>query len=189
MINQETKEKNLMLYFKKLKQLGIETNCLEKNYGEKIFEASFSNTNDYGSAFEGSFLEIILKKLTPYAVKLNELLPEEMRVDKDTLVKVCFLHQIAKAIRFVKNDNQWEIEKRGMVYKYDTSLPSIRCGLHSLAMATNCGIQFTVEEMEAMTACDRDSTDEQARWYSSVMATIVRQANELTYLELKRNKQ
>ena len=122
--------------------------------------------------------------LTPYAVRLNELLPTHMRCEKSTLVKVCLLHHISKAIRLVHNDNVWEVEHRNMPYKYSATQPSIRVGLHSLVMAQNCGIGFTAEEAEAMTINDRDSTDEQARYHSSVLATIVRQANELTYLQI-----
>jgi hypothetical protein len=98
------------------------------------------------------------------------------------------LHQIAKAVRIVPNDNQWEIEKRGLLYKYDDSLPSIRTGLHSVSMCLECGIPLTAEEIEAMTVNDRDLTDDQARWHSSIMATIVRQASELTYLTLNNRK-
>ena len=45
-----------------------------------------------------------------------------------------------------------------------------------------------IEEAEAMTVNDRDLTDDQARWHSSIMATIVRQASELTYLTLNDRK-
>jgi len=188
MITTETKEKNLKLFFKKLSQLGIETSYLEEKYGNNILNGSFTNSNEFGNAYEGSLLEIILKTLTPYAVKLNELLPDEKKVDKNTLVKICLLHQLAKAIRLVPNDNSWEIEKRGLIYKYDNELPSIRTGLHSLILCQNCGIGFTAEEAEAMTVNDRDLTDDQARWHSSIMSTIVRQASELTYLTLNDKK-
>ena len=114
MITTETKEKNLKLFFKKLSQLGIDTARLEETYGTAIMNGSFTNSNEFGNAYEGSLLEIVLKTLTPYAVKLNELLPEGKRVDKDTLVKICLLHQLAKAIRLIPNDNAWEIEKRGL---------------------------------------------------------------------------
>ena len=144
--------------------------------------------NDYGNAYDGSLLEIVLKVLTPYAVKINELVKGGEGVDKSTLVKVCLLHQIAKAVRLVPNDNQWEVEKRGMVYKYDTSLPSIRSGLHSVSMCFECGIPLSTEEIEVMTINDRDLSDDQARWHASVMATIVRQANELTYIQINEKK-
>lgn len=184
MITEEVKEKNYDLFLKKLEQIGVETATLDKVYGEKLMNASFTNSNENGQAYDGSFIEIMLKKLTSYAVRLNELLPEEVRVDKNSLVKVCLLHQIAKSIRLVKNDNLWEIEKRNLLYKYNNNLPAIRTGFHSLLMCTECGINFTLQEAEAMTVNDREMTDEQARWYSSVFSNIVRQASELTYMEL-----
>ena len=188
MISKEIMEKNYSLYVKKLAQLGVNTEKLEELYGDKIMKATFTNSNEFGNAYEGSLLEIVLKVLTPYAVKLNELLPEEQRVYKDTLVKVCLLHQIAKSIKLIPNDNQWEIEKHGLVYKYNQELPSIRTGLMSLSMLQECDIKLTAQEIEALTVNDRDLTDDQSRWYSSVMATIVRQANELTYIQINNKK-
>lgn len=188
MITQEIKEKNLKLFFGKLSKLGVNTSVLEEKYGEKLLNATFTNSNEYGNAYDGSFLEILLKVLTPYAVRINELLPNDRSVDKDTLVKVCLLHQIAKAVRIVPNDNQWEIEKRGLIYKYNSELPSIRTGLHSLSMCIECGIDLTTDEIEALTINDRDLSDDQARWHASIMATIVRQANELTYVQINNKK-
>ena len=122
-------------------------------------------------------------------LKLSQELGSEIkRVDKNTLVKICLLHQLAKAIRLIPNDNSWEIEKRGLIYKYNSDLPSIRTGLHSLIMCQVCGINFSTEEAEAMTVNDRDLTDDQARWHSSIMASIIRQASELTYLTLNDRK-
>jgi len=175
--------KNYEIFIKKLKQLDIDTDKLEKEYGELIANATFSAHADNGLAYDGSLLHTVLYKLTPYAIKLNELYPADIQVDKNSLIKICLLHQIAKAVRLIKNDNQWEIEKRGLPYKYNPNVPAIRSGLHSLIMATNCGISFTAEEAEAMTVNDRDMTDEQARWHSSLMSSIIRQASEMVYLE------
>ena len=183
MISEEVKNKNFEIFLKKLSQVGVDATMLAGNLGEKIKNASFTNINDFGNAYQGSLVEIVLKVLTPYAVRINELLPEGQRVDKNTLVKICLLHHIAKAVRLVPNDNQWEVEKRLMVYKYDDSQPSIRTGLHSLILAQSCGVTFTPDEAEAITVNDRDLTDDQARWHSSLMASIIRQANEMVYLE------
>lgn len=179
----ELKQHNFDLFIKKLNQLGIETNALAEGIGEKLKNGTFTLSNESGLCGDGTLIETILKVLTPYAVKLNNLFPEEIRVDQNTLVKVCLLHQIAKAVRLVPNDNQWEIEKRGLIYKYAPNQPSIRTGLHSLILAQNFGINFTAEEAEAMTVNDRDLSDNQARWHSSLLASIVRQANEMTYLQ------
>lgn len=177
------KLKNYELYLKKLNQIGVDTEKLVEDFGEKLADAPFSISVSNGLAYDGALINTVLYKLTPYAVKINELLPDEIRVDRTSLIKVCLLHHIAKAVRLVPNDNQWEVEKRGLVFKYDDKQPSIRTGLHSLIMATNCGIQFTPEEAEAMTVNDRDLSDDQARWHSSIMASIVRQANEMVYIE------
>ncbi len=179
----ELKQHNFDLFIKKLNQLGIETNALVEGIGEKLKNGTFTLSNESGLCGDGTLIETTLKVLTPYAVKLNNLFPEEIRVDQNTLVKVCLLHQIAKAVRLIPNDNQWEIEKRGMIYKYAPNQPSIRTGLHSLILAQNFGINFTAEEAEAMTVNDRDLSDDQARWHSSLLASIVRQANEMTYLQ------
>ena len=176
------KLKNYELYLKKLNQIGIDTEKLANEIGDKLADATFSINSD-NLAYDGALINTVLYKLTPYAIKLNELYPAEIQVDKTSLVKVCLLHHIAKAIRLMPNDNEWEIKNRGLIYKYTPNQPSIRTGLHSLIIAQNCGVQFTAEEAEAMTVNDRDLSDDQARWHSSLMASIIRQANEMVYLE------
>lgn len=184
-MTEEQKEKNYNIFIEKLNNIGVNTANLVSAIGTQLKNATFINTNEHGLAYDGSFIEIILKKVTSYAVRINELLPQSKQVDKNSLVKVCLLHQIAKAIRFIPNENQWEREKRLMNYKYNPNNPSIRCGLHSVALCMQYGISLSTEEIEVMTIMDRDGTDEQAKYYSSIMSTIVRQANELTYVDLK----
>lgn len=183
MTNEEM-NKNFELFMKKVEQCGVNVEKLVDKYGYDICNASFTNINDHGNAYPGSMIEIVLKKLTPYAVRINELLPDFQKVDKTTLVKVCLLHHIGKAIKLIPNDNQWEVEKRLMAYKYNNELPSIRTGLMSLSMLNECGIYLTKEEIEALTINDRDLTDDQSRFFASAMASIVRMANELTYIEI-----
>jgi hypothetical protein len=175
--------KNLELWSKKLYEVGVDTTSLVEEYGSDIETATFSNLSTNGLAYEGSLLQTLLYKLTPYALKLNDMFPESIRVDRDKIIKVCLLQHIAKSVRLIKNENDWEVKNRGMVYKYNPSNPSIRNGLHSLQMCYEHGIMFSVDEVEAMTINDRDLTDDQARWHSSLFASIIRQANEMVYLE------
>ena len=110
------KLKNYELFLKKLNQLGIETTKLDENFGGKIVDAPFSNIESTGLAYDGALINTLLYKLTPYAIKINEMFPKELQIDKNSLVKVCLLHQIAKSIRLEKNDNDWEIKIRGIIY-------------------------------------------------------------------------
>ena len=103
-------EGNYEIFLKKMVQLGIDAEMFNEKYGDKLKNGSFTNTNEYNMSYDGSLLDIVLRTLTPYAVKINDLLPLEMRIPKDKLVKVCLLHHISKCVRLVKNDNQWEVE-------------------------------------------------------------------------------
>ena len=184
MTTTEERKKNLAKYEKALRKFGIDPTMLLEKYGRQLENSTFTAKNMNNYDYDGSLLEIVINVLTPYAMKLNELLPEDCRVPKDSLAKVCLLHHIAKCIRIIPNDVPWEIEKRGIKYKYDPDQPSIKTGFHSLLMCQECGITFTTEEGEAMIVNDRDPLDDQARWHSSTFATIVKMANELTYVQL-----
>lgn len=186
MITEDQKKHNLDLFLRKLDQVGVDTTKIrESGFTDKLREATFSFSSDSGLAGSGLLLQTVLYVLTPFAVKMNDLLDEKVRVDKNTLVKVSLLHHISKAIKFIPNDNEWEISKRGLLYKYDTNLPSLRVGLHSVALCSELGITLSPEEVEAMTVNDRDSTDAQSRYYSSTLASIIRSADEFTYLQSK----
>jgi hypothetical protein len=181
MLTEEKLNKNLEIFKEKLEEIAP-NNKLIDNIGDKLRNATFSPNGSDSLVGDGTLLNTILRKLTPMAIKLNELLPEDKRIERDSLVKVCLLHQIAKAVKLIPNDNEWEIEKRGIYYKYDNELPSIRTGLHSLAIAQEADIKFTVEEVEAMTINDKDINDDMTRFHSSPFANIIRMANEMIYI-------
>jgi hypothetical protein len=135
-------------------------------------------------ATEGSLLHIVLRTLTPYAIKINDLLPDNLKVDTNSLVKVCLLSHLSKCKMFIPNDNAWEVTNRAMTYKFAPSEVSLRTGIKSLILAQRMGVEFTDVEVDAMTILDRDA-DLQAKYFSTPLATIVRQAYELTLLQFK----
>ena len=186
MLTEEQKVKNFNLFIKKLNDVGVQTDLIESNIKNKITLASYSLTNEYDSAYEGSLLNIILRIFTPFAIKINELLPENLRVDQNKLIKVCLLHQLSKCEMFIPNDNNWEVEKRGMVYKYAPFDFALKMGMRSLILSQENGVQFTTEEIEAMTILDREPNDEQARFHANILSVIIRQAVELTMIQLKK---
>lgn len=173
-------------YYNKLVKCGISedaVNALSEKYGDLIANASFSMKTDCGLAYDGSLVETALTKLTVYAVKLNNLYPDELRVDVNSIVKVCLLQHIAKAVRMEKSTNDWRIKNLGEAYTYVKKIASIGTGLHSVAMATKCGITFTPIEIEAMTSIDRDGeNDMQFKYHSNMLSNIVYQANQMVYI-------
>lgn len=184
----EIRLKNYQLFKKKLNELEIDTSLMDERFGTQITNATFAITNEYNMAYDGSLLNTVLRILTPYALKINSLLPEHLQVDQKSIIKVCLLSHISKALTFIPNDNQWEIEKRGMLYKYAKNEVTLKMGMKSIFLAQEMGIKFTAQEMEAMIILDRDADDDQAKFFSSTLSTIIKQANELTYLQIRNPK-
>lgn len=188
-MNEEIKEKNYTLFKQKLSNYGVDGDVVDSFFGDKLKNATFFMVKENGdAAYDGALLHVVLRTLTPYAIKINELLPENMQADKNSLVKVCLLHQISKAVMFEPNDDEWQKEKRGYFYKYSKTDASLKMGMRSVFIAQELGVKFTEIEMEAMTILDRQFDDKQSNFYSSPLSTILRQAAELTYLTLKNTK-
>lgn len=187
MITEEIKNKNFRLFLSKLSNIGVDSSKVEEVLGETLLNCPFSMANDNGCAYDGSLLHVVLRTLTPFAIKINELLPEEHRVNQQSIVKVCLLSHLSKCRMFEKNDNQWEIEKKGLVYKYAKSDVALKMGARSVLLCQELGITFTPEEFEAMLILDKDDTDLQSRFYSNQLAIIIKQANELTHLTNRLN--
>lgn len=186
MLSVEKINENYVLFLKKLEGVGVDYANIVKYVGENnLKNATFAINSDMGMAYDGSLINIILRKVTKYAVLINQMLPENVKVNEESLVKVCLLHQISKAIMFEENDSTWEKTNRGLLYKYSELEGSLRCGERSAYICLSNGVQFTPEEYEAMRIMDKDSEDTYAKFYSSPIATIVKQANELAAMDMR----
>ena len=186
MLSVEKINENYVLFLKKLEGVGVDYANIVKYVGENnLKNATFAINSDMGMAYDGSLINIILRKVTKYAVLINQMLPENVKVNEESLVKVCLLHQISKAIMFEENDSTWEKTNRGLLYKYSELEGSLRCGERSAYICLSNGVQFTPEEYEAMRIMDKDSEDTYTKFYSSPIATIVKQANELAAMDMR----
>ena len=80
------------------------------------------------------------------------------------------------------NDNQWEIDKRGMLYKFAELDGCLKFGERSALMALNMGIKLSPIEFEAICSLDKEGEEAKNRKYVvNILSTIVKQANELAY--------
>lgn len=161
----------------------VADNIIEALGGEeRVTYASYLNTAETGAAYAGSFIKNVIK-LVNLANKINEQFPEEIRADKTSIGKVCMLSQIAKIVMFEPNDDKYEIEKRGIIYKYVDLKGALRAGERSTLIASNAGVKFTDVEYEAMRALDKSVTeDSYLKFYSSVLSVVIRQASEIINL-------
>ena len=182
---QDVKVKNLELFKKKLNEVGVDTTVFFEKYGKLLSDATYSfSPKDNTVCGEGKLLNTVLRVLTPMAININKILPEEKQVDKNSLVKVCLLSQISKAVMVTPNTNQWEIENRGLLYKFNETQCALKMGMRSVAMCMESGITLTETELEAISNLDREE-DKQTKYFSSTLSVILKQAIELTEIANK----
>lgn len=148
------------------------------NNEEIIANATFSTNVDTGSAYDGSLIENVFK-IAKTAKEINNILPDNNKVDEDSLSKIILLQHIAKIEMFEPNDNSWEKTNRGMLYKFRDLSGALRLGERSLLIANNIGVSLSPVEYEAIRILDKSDDDNFSKIYSSTYSIIVKQANEI----------
>lgn len=166
------------------------TNSLIKELGgdDKIKNATFGMTKDSGCAYDGSFLYNVIR-LCFICCKLNDILPEENRSNKKTIFKVVLLQHISKVNMFIKNDNEWEVSKRGILYKFsDEKDVCLKGGEKSILILNNVGVKIDKNEFEALRIIDKTKeNDNNIIAYSGILSTIIRIGNEILSLINRKN--
>lgn len=148
---------------------------------EAVMNATFANISNTGLAYKGSLCHTLIV-LTTYAIKLNELLPDDKRVNNDEIVKVALLSHIGKVLLYKESNDEWRKKNLGEMFTYNNNLEgALRVGERSFLIAENAGVKFTELEYEAMLIMDKqnDKSDNYTKYYSSTLSLIIKQANEI----------
>ncbi len=171
-----TKEivKNTEKYFKTATTFGVMNEELTNFLGENFIKAPASTHTNLNNAFEGGLI-LHLLTVTKYAVIINDALPEEDRVTKESLIRVCLLHQIGKAHQYVPCTSDWHI-KQGRMYDFNNTLPSMRIGERSLYYLMANGIKLTEDEYVAIAMFDK-TDDKMAEYHNNMLGEILKAAS------------
>lgn len=148
-INRMTEDKielNYNIFVGKLKKYNIYTEHIENDseFNRKLKYGFASLDNNSNLTHNGSLIEHITR-IAVIAYAINSTLNETIRVNTETLIRVCYLHQISKAILFNKNENdtcQCETNRIGI-------------GGYSLFLCSEYGIRLTFDEYEAILSIDK----------------------------------
>ena len=148
-------------FIETLKELGFDFEFLSET---AVANAPAGLSVDSGNAYEGALGDhcVLVYKI---ATKIAAMVATTLPVDKESLRKVCMLHQIAKAEMFVPNTEEWQ-RKKGQLYKFAETPGVLKVGERSTMLASNCGIKFTPEEYEAMRILDKTGEDYEKQKYS-----------------------
>lgn len=189
--NEEIFNKEYVDYVNVLKEIDIydyfvskfKINDLDLENSLKIAPGAI--TEDTGLSYPGALLSHI-RLSTMIAEKMAKMISGTFKVDLNSLKKVCSLMHLSKIEMFDKNDNQWEIDKRGMNYKFTKLDGCLKAGERSILLCNNLGIHFTPIEFEAMKAMDKEGNEfDSGKYFMNIMTIIIRQANDLAYLIAK----
>lgn len=150
--------------------------------GEDFFKAPASTNTSMHNACEGGLVDHILTTAR-FANKINQMLPEHMRVPALSLYRIVFLFDIGKTFLFVPNQNEWS-RKNGKIYEYSNKTVAMRVGERSALYASRY-MKLEEDEYQAIINADREELELQIKWFGSSLTVILRQAIEWAIIEQK----
>lgn len=168
---------NTKKYFETATKLGFMTEELTSFLGEAFIKAPASSMTEYHNAFEGGLVDHLLR-VASYAVRINNSLPDEEKVDQTSLLKVCLLHGIGKANLYTPCTSEWHRKNQGKMYEFNSNLVSMRVGERSVHYALSNGIKLTEQEFAAILFFDKVD-DRMSDFHNSMLGELLKMGSVL----------
>lgn len=180
----EKKEENKLAFFEANKKYEIFTPELLEFLGEDLFITPASNMLEFHNCFEGGLLDHLFR-VTNYAFKLNKNLPDNLKQENESLIKVSLLSQIGKTKIWDKCTSDWHQKNMGKFYEFKKDMVSMTVGERSAYYATKFGVELKEYEFQALVNLGKPDDDKMSKFFSDTLTVIVRQATELAIIEEK----
>jgi hypothetical protein len=168
---------NTKKYFETATKLGFMNDEFMNFLGQSFITAPASSLTEYHNAFEGGLIDHLLR-VGSYAVKINNSLPEDEKVDQTSLLKVCLLHQIGKANLYIPCTSEWHRKNQGKMYEFNQDLVSMRVGERSVYYALSHGIILSEEETSAILNFGKID-DRMSEYHNSMVGELLRMGSVL----------
>lgn len=182
-------ESNKKKFIETCHKHNIFTKEMEEYLGDDFFIAPASPALDMYGCYPGGLVDHILK-VCKYSIQLNDLLPEKVRVNKDSIIKVVLLAQIGKSHLFKPNESEWHRNTLGKMYEYrDSEMIVMTVGERSAYYAMKCGISLSEEEYQSIVNSDKEGRDRSVRWVSTTLSHLIKLGFEMAVLEEKHGKE
>lgn len=184
MSDKKSISKNKKIFEMTNEKYHVYTPKLVEFLGENLFTAPASTMLSLHNAFEGGLMDHLIR-VAKYAAMFNEILPENMRYPKESILKVSFLCDIGKVFQYKPCDSKWHRENQGKMYEFIEENISMKVGERSLYYALSNGVILTEEEAQAVLNFDKEDDDKMARWHSTPLTKILKTAVEFAIMEEK----
>ena len=181
-LTEENFNKEWVTFWGNMQLANLAEHFSEEKLKNDLHEAAGALSIETGLAYPGALI-VHINLFTNIAERLAKMVCGTFpNITKAQLVKVCCIQHLSKIEMYEKNDNQWEIDKRGFLYKFAETEGCLKFGERSALNALNAGVKLTPTEFEAICSLDKDGEDAKNRKYMvDILSMIVRQANELAY--------
>ena len=187
MITIETIQENKKKFLTTVKGYNICTNeLIDKLSDMGLFDAPASTMLSLHNAFPGGLIDHSLR-VTGYALKLNELLPDHLKQTKESVIRVSLLHSIGKVGLYTPCKSDCHIKNQGKMYEFNESVTSMSISERSLfyIMSNNNGSMLTDVEYQAIANYDKNASDKMSEWHTASLGEILKMAIKLAIMEEK----
>lgn len=184
MLSSQQLESNKQKFVETNEKYNIFTSDLLEFLGDGFYTAPASPMLDMYGCFPGGLLNHLIKACK-YSIQINDLLPDVIKQNKESIIKCVFLSQIGKVFMFKPNPSEWHRKNLGKLYEFNDELVSLRTGERSAYYAINHGVKLQENEFQAIVNQDKDETDKMSKYYSEALTNIVKQGIELAIIDEK----
>ena len=177
-------ENNKKKFLETNEKYNIFTKELLDFLGEEIFISPASSSLNMIGCYPGGLLYHIIKGCK-YSLKLNEILPDDLKQPVESIVKVAFLCQIGKVYMFEIAMGPSNV---GKMYNFNDNLVRLHVGERSAYYALKYGVKMTDEVYQSIVNIDKENDDKMAKYFSSMLSQIIKMGFELATIEEKNGK-
>lgn len=184
MLSSQQLESNKQKFLETNEKYNIFTSDLLEFLGDGFYTAPASPMLDMYGCFPGGLLNHLIKACK-YSIQINDLLPDVIKQNKESIIKCVFLSQIGKVFMFKPNPSEWHRKNLGKLYEFNDELVSLITGERSAYYAINHGVKLQENEFQSIVNQDKDETDKMSKYYSEALTNIVKQGIELAIIDEK----
>lgn len=187
MLSEERINANYLMFINKLQKYNCYSEEMMNEMGERIKNASYSLSLDFGGAYRGGLIDITLNVLCKVGYMLNNNCMGAtngfplLSVNNDMLMRVLLLVNIAKADMFTIQTNEYK-RKNGMPYEFVDTRTKLKIGERSLFLCQKYGIKLEEDEFEAFLSLDRE--DDKGERFNSPLFTMVKATKMFTLVQI-----
>jgi hypothetical protein len=184
MLTEEKIKKNALKFNETGIAVGVINDKLLDLLGVEFITAPCTTTTSLHGAYDGGLIQHILK-VTKYAIEINNILPEAKQMNKESIIRVCLIHQIGKSNMYAEQKSQWHKDNRGEMYTFNEEVLNLNTAERSMFYALKSGIELTEDEVFAIFNYNSDFGYWSMNKEGEKLAVLLKTANNIAVMDEK----